>query len=165
MATVIAFGRVAGKFVYQYGPRSFAKDWGGVFKGLEITRILLSLPHAKHTPHEVLEASHIHEAGKVAQGLKRDLLIRDLSILTPEIAHFIIEKEIVHLLRADESSREVLIFSPAPEEPVILLTNCLSKMGLNTWGVLYQICMALAKFTGQSLSDGNHLCMDIRFTL
>jgi len=152
-----------------FGPRSFAKDWRGVFKGLEITRILLSLPHAQHTPHEVLEsigeASHIHEAGKVAQRLKRDLLIRDLSIRTLEIPHFIIEKEIVHLLRADESSREVLIFSAAPEEPVILLTNCLSKMGLNTWGFLYQICMALAKFTGQSLSDGNHLCMDIRFTL
>jgi hypothetical protein len=161
MTTVIAFVRVGGKMVHQYGPKSFDKDWNGVFTGFQIINLLTKLPKA---PISKRTSPGIGAAGRVAQAAKKEMLLEELRALTIDVDHILITKEVTHLVWPDERSSEFLHLASAPEEPVVILTNGLKRMGLNTWGVLNQICLALATYEAVP-GDGGHLCMNINFTI
>ena len=117
MATVIAFGRVDGKIGHQYGPKSFDKDWNGVFTGLQIASLLTKLPKA---PISKRTTPGIGAAGRVTQAVKKELLLEHLRSLTLDIDHILITKEVPHLVWPNELSSEFLHLSSAPEEPVVV---------------------------------------------
>jgi len=168
MASVIAFGRVSGNATFQYGPKVFDLDWGGVFTSLQIISIVSALPKGLHLaeaheiPGALVEAHHIHGAGKVAHDTAKDLLVNNLQYLTLEIATLGIQKHIAHWWGPNENSFTLLHLSTAVD-PIALLVNNLSNMGLNTWGVLRQICLAISNFT--STDPGSNLSMSFFFTL
>jgi hypothetical protein len=161
MATVIAFVRVGGNVVHQYGPKSFDKDWNGAFTGLQIVNLLAKLPKAPISEQKT--PLDIRAAGRVAQAAKKEMLLEELRALTLNVDHILVTKEVTHWVWPDELSSEFLHLASAPEEPVVILTNGLKRMGLNTWGILNQICLALATFEAAP-GDGGHLCTNINFT-
>jgi hypothetical protein len=172
MPSVIAFGRINGKVEYQYGPKTFDLDLKNVFRAIDFMRLLQKIPTSlpltagvakKLVPKSQLP--NIAKLEKMTDDIAREMLLKELLVLANEIEYILISKNSLNRFTPDQLSARTLPFSQSPEEAVKMLANYLSEIGLNTWGVLRQICLALAGFTEETTAESKPQSMTIAFTI
>jgi hypothetical protein len=171
MPSVTAFGRVDGKVEYQYGPKTFDLDLRNMFRAIDFMRLLqkipTSMPLTTGVAKKLVPKSKLPDIGKlekVADDTSREMLFRELLVLASEIEYLLVSKNSINRIMPDELSAKTLPFSESPEEGLKTLANYLSELGLNTWGVLRQINLALAGFSDKTSAENGRYSMTIDFT-
>lgn len=142
-ATFEAYGRIDGQVVYHYGPKSFYPDWGGAFTALEVANILTKLPKVsvgKRTPIK------IRRSGKIAEAVNALAWLERLESCTFDVDYLAIngtkgKRSIDEILPS-----QLLKLSTFNDRPSKLVADALIKMGVNKWGVVQQVTIALCEF-------------------
>jgi hypothetical protein len=178
MESVIAFGRINGTPGFQYGPKTFDKDWSRTFKALSIANVvqkfvtehsLLSLEHAAENAREVITNKYTEppdfDVAEVAQAVKAEELLQSAEVLCLDLDYLSISKETNHLMRASSVNAQTILFSSSQgRRPTELLADALEELGLEGWGYMRQIVLALAQFEVRTEGrDGIHRSMNLFF--
>jgi hypothetical protein len=174
MASVVAFGRVGGVASYQYGPRKFSKDWGGVFTALAIMdileRVTTSSTNILHAVADV--AGNVYtdppssgDVAEYAQQLKSEMLLASLEFAVLDIEHIQVTTETLNLFKGNAIKSKFFRFeATVGVRPARFVADGLVEMSLNSWGYLNQITLALCRFNDQP-KNGSHRCMSVFFTM
>ena len=151
MAEKIAFyGRVNGQHKFTFGPKQFNADWGGVFTALEIANLLTKLPRVnigKRTPRKIIRAGSVTEKVNLQIWMER----LELVLTSLDLDLLMINATKVNRLWADKILPSQLIrFSGNSQRPSKLVGDALCKMGLNYWGVVKELTVAMSEFDSKA---------------
>ena len=149
---ITAYGRVNGKVKFQYGPQTFNADWGGVFTALEIANMLTKIPKVNLGKSKV----PIRKLGKKVESLNLRLWLErlEMSLIGLNLHSLMISGTIKKWYWVDEVlPSQIIMFTG--QRPSQLITHALVKMGLNKWGVVMQLTLALSEFSSKATS-GQH---------
>lgn len=165
--TIEVYGRVGGKLRFRYGPKSFYADWSGAFTALEIANLINKIPAvvkgnllaraaklvAKDTPK-----TRAKRAGAVAEKVNLHMWLErlELSFLLLGVDHMMISAKDEKLLWVDKViPSQLIVFSG--RRPSQLVADALLRMGLNKWGIIKELTLALDQFDDKG-STGNGKC-------
>jgi hypothetical protein len=147
-----AYGRVRGEIKCTYHGKPFDKDWNGVFTASEI--IAWSSKAPEPIPNYLTDGPEpFGKVGELTQNVTKEILkdlLRTFFVSNTKLTALLISARITHWYKNDEelSSRFLKLPSDA-EGRIMALTQYLSSIDLNTWGVLLQIDKALEKLEAQ----------------
>lgn len=165
MPTVIAFGHVISGEPFQYGPLKFEPNWNGLFTALEIGEHVQKLAvsfedgiggAAKDIAGNSVTVPWPSKASERAQDFNRDRLLLSLEQYALHLEHMRITLEKKGRIRDERYVR----FGDAPAEQV---GDALIEMGLNGWGYVREIVMAMIKFSAVGDEDAHHRCIHLFF--
>ena len=147
MAEQITFyGRVNGQVKFTYGPKQFNADWGGAFTALEIANVLTKLPKVnigKRTPKIIRRVGSAAEKVNLQMWMER---LEDV-LISLDLDSLMINATKVNRLWVDKILPSQLIrFSGNSQRPSKLVGNALCEMGLNYWGVVQELTVAMSEF-------------------
>jgi hypothetical protein len=143
---MLAYGRVDGQVEFQYGPKSFSADWGGVFTALDIANLATKLPKVsvgKRTPRAV------DRSGKLASRVSHLMWIErlEMSLISLDLNSMMINATKSHIMWIDKVlPSQLIIFSGQGKGPSELIADALVRIGLNKWGVLQQLTLVADEF-------------------
>lgn len=152
--TIVFYGRVNGKVQFTYGPRHFNASWGGAFTALEIANLLTKLPKApigKRTP------IIIKSVGNAAEKVNLNLWIErlELSLISLDLDALMINATKVSPMWVDKILPSQLIkLKGKNQRPSMVVGDALCKMGLNHWGIVKELTVAMSEFDSKT-STGN----------
>ena len=138
------YGRVGTNVEYQYGPRQFSPDWGGVFTALDIVKLLTAIPKVPTSKRSNIKAE---ASGKVAEQANRQMWLERLEavLLELKLRYLMVNATITHWHKPDEMLHsQSVVFSGDSKTPALAVAEVLARMNLNKWGILKEITAALS---------------------
>ena len=142
------YGRKDGKPVFEYGPKKFSADWGGVFTAFEVVNKLTKRSKGALGTSQ----APMRRIGKIAEKTNLAMWMERLNMILSSLNldNLFINATDVNFILPDKVLPSQLVtfdgHSAAPAEPV---AKALIKMGLNKWGVVKELTAALSKFEGE----------------
>lgn len=143
---IVFYGKVDGQNVYTYGPKAFDADWSGAFTAMEISNLLTKLPKVttgKRMPIVIRRSGRAAEKANLKMWMERFECV----LLSLNLDHFLINATKVNRLWVDKVfPSQLLTFSGNSQRTSRIIGDALCRMGLNYWGVVQQLTLAMSGF-------------------
>jgi hypothetical protein len=151
---IVFYGRVNGQVKFTYGPKQFNADWGGAFTALEIANLLTKLPKVnigKRTPIIIRRVGSAAEKVNLQMWMER----LELALISLDLDSLMINATKVNRMWVDKIlPSQVIRFSGKNQSPSKRVGDALCKMGLNYWGVVQELTVAMSEFDSKT-TTGN----------
>ena len=147
---ILFYGKLNEQVKFTYGPKTFNADWGGAFTALELANLLTKLPKVsmgKRTP------IMIRRSGKAAEKVNLQMWMErlELVLISLDLNSLFINATKVNTLWVDKILPSQLVtFSGQSQRPSKVVGDALCKMGLNYWGVVQELTVAMSEFDSKA---------------
>jgi hypothetical protein len=142
---------------FQYGPKTFSANWGGVFTALEIAHLLQFIPavvaghglpgKAAEVVAEDIPKTRPARSGSAAEKLNLRLWLERLEQGVFDLSSLLIHGTITRRLWVDQILPSQRVdFVDTRKRPSQLVADALVTMGLNHWGIVKEMALALSEF-------------------